>query len=509
VTPRLDLGALAPVLPIAIAVVVLPIGEVALSRMRRVLYAKVTDRWVSGVLSLGAAVAILISLLLTSQGFVSEARVFNLDNPMIITDALAHFLNGTVLLAALMTVLVSSRFLVDLQINHGEYYALLLASVTGMMFLTSATDLMMLFLAIELVSIPLYVLAGFRRRSLRSNEAALKYFLIGAFASGILLYGAALLYGATGTIALDGIAARFDPEAPVFLLGAGLLVVGLAFKIAAVPFHQWAPDVYEGAPTTVTAFMATAVKVAAFGALLRVVATALHPTADLFYGAFWVLAILTMTVGNVMAIVQTNMKRMLAYSSVAHAGYILIGVTVGTQGAYSAVLFYLFAYTFMTLGAFTVVAVLAHEGEERERIADLAGLGVTRAFPAAVMAITMFSLAGIPGTAGFMGKFYLFRAAVERGIALGDASLIWLAILGVLNSALSLVYYLRIPLVMYMQDPPGRERPAAPSSLEGLVLVTCGAATIALGLWPADLNLILGRVDLLRWATVASNALLP
>lgn len=508
-TPRLDLGALGPMLPLAIAVALLPIAEVLLSRMRRVLYVRVTERWVGGVLCLGAAVALVVSLLLTGDGFLSGPRVFNLDHPMILTDSFAHFLNATILLAALLVVFASSRFLVDLEINHGEYYALLLASVTGMLFLTSATDLMMLFLALELTSIPLYVLAGFRRRSLRSNEAALKYFLIGSFASGVLLYGAALLYGVTGSIALDEIAARFDPEGPVFLLGAGLLLVGLAFKVAAVPFHQWAPDVYEGSPTTVTALMATAVKVAAFGALLRVLATVLEPTAELLYGALWVLAVLTMTVGNVMAIVQSNVKRMLAYSSVAHAGYALVGVAVGTRVGYSAVLFYLFVYTFMTLGAFTVVAVLAREGEERERIDDLGGLGATRGMCAAVMAIAMFSLAGVPGTAGFMGKFYVFRSAVEQGISLGDSSLIWLAILGVLNSAISLVYYLRVPLVMYMREPSAQQAPDSASSLEGLVLVTCAAATVALGIWPADLNLVLGRVDLLRWADVASASLMP
>jgi NADH-quinone oxidoreductase subunit N len=351
---------------------------------------------------------------------------------------------------------------------------------------------MMLFLALELTSIPLYVLAGFRRSSLRSNEAALKYFLIGSFASGILLYGAALLYGVTGSISLAEVAVRFDPENPVAVLGAGLLLVGLAFKIAAVPFHQWAPDVYEGAPTTVTAFMATAVKVAGFGVLLRVLVTALYPTSELLYGALWVLAVLTMTVGNIMAIVQSNAKRMLAYSSVAHAGYALVGVTVATQSGYSAVLFYLLAYTFMTVAAFTVIAALAHGGQERERISDLAGLGVRRPFVAAVMAIAMFSLAGIPGTAGFMGKFYVFRAAVEQG-----------------NSALSLVYYLRIPMVMYMQEPSGGETHDTPGSFEALVLVACAMAILAFGIWPENLDLILGRVDLLRWATVASASLLP
>ncbi len=508
-SPNLDIGALYPLLPVAVAVVVLPLAEVFLARTPRILYVRVTKAWVGSFLSLGAAFALVVSLGFTAQGFGLEARVFNLDNPMILMDSFAHFLNATVLLAALMTVLVSNRFLREMRINHGEYYALLLASVCGMLMLTASTDLLMLFLALELMSIPLYVLAGFHRRSLRSNEAALKYFIIGSFASGILLYGSALLYGVTGSIGFDEIAARFDPESPMALLAAGLVLVGLAFKISAVPFHQWAPDVYEGSPTTVSGFMATAVKVAAFGVLLRVLATALPASSQLFHPVLWVLAALSMTVGNVMAIVQPNVKRMLAYSSIAHAGYALVGIVAGTQAGHSALLFYLLVYTFMTIAAFTVVSLLARDGHERDRIADLEGLGTTRPLVAAVMAIAMFSLAGIPGTAGFMGKFYLFRAAIERGITLSDTSLIVLAILGVLNSALSLVYYLRVPMAMYMREPSGEDPPHAAGSFEGLVLVGCAAAMIAIGLWPEHLDLIVGRVDLLRWATVASASLLP
>jgi NADH-quinone oxidoreductase subunit N len=507
--PRINLGALASILPVAIAVVILPILEVLLSRRRRFLSRPVTGSWIAFVLSIGTVIALVVSLLMTCQGFFGPPLVFNLDHPMIVMDQLSRFLNATILLGALLTVLVSARFLTDLDINHGEYFALLLASVIGMLFLTASTNLMMLFLSLELMSIPLYVLAGFRRHSLRSNEAALKYFLIGSFASGILLYGSALLYGVTGSLMFDELAARLDPENPVAIVGVGLVFVGLAFKVAAVPFHQWAPDVYEGAPTTVTGFMATAVKVAAFGVLLRVLATVLHPTAGLLYGAMWVLAVLTMTVGNVMAIVQSNIKRMLAYSSIAHAGYALVGVTLATQAGYSAVLFYLLVYTLMTIAAFTVVSVLAKGGEERERIDDLAGLGSRRALLAVVMAIAMFSLAGIPGTAGFMAKFYVFRAAVEQGTTLGEPSLLWLAIVGVLNSALSLVYYLRVPLVMYMQEPREGEAPDIPGAFEGLVLVACAAAVLALGIWPENLDLILGRVDLLRWASVASTSILP
>jgi NADH-quinone oxidoreductase subunit N len=284
--------------------------------------------------------------------------------------------------------------------------------------------------------------------------------------------------------------------------------VGLAFKISSVPFHQWAPDVYEGAPTTVTGFMATAVKVAAFGALLRVLVLALEPGSELIYRALWLLAVLSMTVGNVMAIVQQSTKRMLAYSSIAHAGYVLVGVVAGSGSGHAAVLFYLFAYTFMTIGAFAVVAVLARRGDERERIDDLAGLGTSSPLLAAVMALCMFSLAGIPGTAGFMGKYNLFLAAIERANAVGDSSLVWLAIIAVVNSAISLAYYLRIPVVMYMRDPAAAEAPDTPGSFEALVLVACAAIVLLAGIVPYDLFLY-GEANLLDWALVAGTSLVP
>jgi NADH-quinone oxidoreductase subunit N len=506
--PTLDVGALGPMIAVAIGAALLPLIEVWLARQQSFLSRPLTRAWRGSALSLMATLVLLAALLLTVNGFGDGPRTFNPAHPMVRMDAFAHFLNGVVLVSALLTVLASSKFLADLEINYGEYYTLLLAAVLGMLFLTAATDLMMLFLAVEMMSIPIYVLAGFRRGSLRSNESALKYFLIGSVASGVLVYGCALLYGATGTLSLEGIRERFDPENGMAIVGAGLLLVGLAFKISSVPFHQWAPDVYEGAPTTVTGFMATAVKVAAFGALLRVLVLALEPGSDLIYGALWVLAALSMTVGNVMAIVQQNTKRMLAYSSIAHAGYVLVGVVAGTRSGHAAVLFYLFAYTFMTIGAFTVVAVLARRGEERERIDDLAGLGASSPLLAAVMALCMFSLAGIPGTAGFMGKYNLFLAAIERANAVGDSSLVWLAIIAVLNSAVSLAYYLRVPVVMYMRDAAAGDAPDQPGSFEALVLVTCVAAVLLAGIVPYDL-FVFGDASLLDWALVASASLMP
>ena len=512
--PQLDIPAIMPMIFVAIGAVSLPIVEVLLARMvkhRRTWLSKpVTREWAGTVMAFLSTFLLGLALISTVKAFGMPPRVFNSSNPMILMDGASHYLIAVILIGAILTVLVSVRYLAQLDINHGEYYALILASVLGMMFLAAATDLLMLFLALELMSIPIYALAGFQRSSLRSNEAALKYFMIGSFASAILLYGSALLYGATGTISFMEIAESFDPESPLAMLGVGLLLIGLGFKISSVPFHQWAPDVYEGAPATISGFMATTVKVAAFGVLLRVLAVALQPGQDSIYWVLWWLSVLSMTVGNIMAILQQNIKRMLAYSSIAHAGYLLVGVCAGTQAGYSAVLFYLMAYTFMTIGAFAVVVVLARDGRETTGIDDLSGLWSTRPLPAAVMAISMFALAGIPFTAGFMGKFQLFSAAVSRAISIGDSSLVWLAIFGVANSAISLAYYLRVPIVMYMREPqadsPGRE---APGSFETLVLLACAAATLLLGLFPHDVFLPLGDLDLLSGAVEAAASLAP
>lgn len=493
--PTIDVGSIVPMIVVATGVLLLPLAEVLLARRRTLLGAEVSRERRSTYLAAASAATLLIALILTSNAMTGPVRAFNLDHSMIQMDRMAHFLNAVVLIAGILTVLVSSRYLADVRANFGEFYALVLSSIVGMMFLAAATNLLLLFLALELMSIPLYALAGFRRDVLRSNESALKYLVMGSFASAILLYGIALLYGATGSIALEGIGQRLDPESPLAMLGAGLVLIGLAFKVSAVPFHQWAPDTYEGAPTSVTGFMATAVKVAAFGALARVVDVALLPASDLLYSVLWVLAALTMTVGNVMAIIQQNAKRMLAYSSIAHAGYILVGVLVGGTSGTQAVLFYLLAYTFMTIGAFSVVSVLARGGDEYDRIEDLAGLAHTRPFLATVMAICMFSLLGIPATAGFMGKFGLVSAAVKTGTEAGDTGLIVLAILTVLNSAVSLVYYLRVPAVMFMGAPKAGAEADAPGTFEGVVLAACAAAILLLGLFPQDVLVLLQTVD--------------
>jgi NADH-quinone oxidoreductase subunit N len=302
------------------------------------------------------------------------------------------------------------------------------------------------------------------------------------------------LYGVSGGTSFETIRAGFDAGNPIGLVGLGLVVVGFAFKISAVPFHQWTPDVYEGAPSAVTAYMSVTVKVAAFATLIRLLAMAFGPIEASLEHIFWVLSALTIVVGNVMAIIQDNVKRMLAYSSIAHAGYLMIGLVTGTIEGYSAMIFYLIAYTFMNLGAFGVVVALANRGNDCERIDSFAGLARTRPGLAALMALFMLSLAGIPGTAGFLGKFKIFMAAVDSGD-------IWLLIIGVLMSVVSVYYYLRIPVLMYMREAGNESHRTEISSGEGLVLVFCALAVLSLGLFPNHVpTLFFGDLDVLDWA---------
>jgi len=515
VIPDIDFAAVAPMMPVGLAVLLLPLLDVLLVRRGSLLGQPLSAARRGTYLAAVSVLFLAASLLLTLDAFSRPLRVFNPENPMVRMDGVALFLCAIVLIGAMLTVLASAKYLEHVQSNWGEFYTLVLSSVTGMMFLSAASDLLMLFLSLELMSIPVYALAGFHRASLRSNESALKYFLIGSFASGLLLYGSALLYGATGSLALSEIATSFDPESALDLCGAGLVLIGLGFKISSVPFHQWAPDAYEGAPTPVSGFMATAVKVAAFGALLRVVAVALSPASDSLVPLLWVLAVLTMTVGNVMALIQRNTKRMLAYSSIAHAGYLLIGVLVGGEAGTRAVLFYLLSYTFMTIGAFTVVAVLARDGREYDNLEDLSGLAQTRPYLAVVMTICMFSLLGMPGTAGFVGKFLLFSSAVQQGLATGNPALIWLVVIAVLNSALSLAYYLRVPALMFFYAPREDVESNNPGSFERIVLFACAAGVLLLGVMPQDALpmlvsvLHMPDVNVLQLASDAASSLSP
>ncbi|MEA3335452.1 MAG: NADH-quinone oxidoreductase subunit N [Chloroflexota bacterium] len=370
---------------------------------------------------------------------------------MAVADGFAMMFNLVILIAAGFGVALAYATIPKISDQVGAYYALLLLALAGMMTMGSGIDLIVIFLALEIFSLALYILVGFNREEPRSAEASLKYFLLGAFASGFFLYGVALLYGATASTNLVEIATALasDSSLNAFYLYAGtaMLIVGFGFKIAMVPFHSWTPDAYQGAPTPVTGFMSVATKAAAFAAFVRVFLWAL-PSAQYVWGyALAGLAIATMTLGNLAALRQTSLKRMLAYSGIAHAGYAMVGLVAGTSQGVSAVLFYLFVYAFMNLGAFAVVLAMEHLGDNDVTREQLAGLSDRQPLLAAAMAVFMFALAGIPPLAGFFAKLYVFGAAVEAGW-------IWLVVIGVLNSVLSAYYYLRVTAEMYFRRVP-------------------------------------------------------
>lgn len=401
---------------------------------------------------------------------------------MILIDSASLFLQGILLVVAFMTILLSIQYVVQEELELGEYYALILFATLGAMLMAAGGDLLILFLGLEILSLAQYILAGMRHGMLKSSESAMKYFLLGAFATGFLLYGISLIYGATGTTDLRRVAAAVAERGlaghPLLTLGMGLLLVGFGFKIASVPFHMWTPDVYEGAPTSVTAFMSTGVKAAGFAALARVLLMALGSLQGQWAPILWWIAVLTMTVGNIAAIAQQHMKRMLAYSSIAHAGYLLIALVAGQRAGFASLLYYLLAYAFMNLGAFAVVVALERRHDRNLQLADYAGVGFRYPILGLAMALFMFSLSGLPPTAGFMAKFYVFSAAVEQGY-------IGLTIIAVLNSLISIYYYLRPIVLMYMEEPKA-EMPSlslAPFILAALVLAMLG--TLHLGIFPS------------------------
>jgi NADH-quinone oxidoreductase subunit N len=395
---------------------------------------------------------------------------------MILLDNYALFFHLVITYAAALAVLMSIDYLRRAGVDSGEYYALLLFATSGMLLLASANDLIVVFLAIELMSLSLYVLAGLFKQRRDAGEASMKYFLLGVFASAFLLYGIALLYGAAGSTNFDRVAAA--PRSSFVLIGLGLLLVGFGFKISSVPFHMWAPDVYQGAPTSVTAFIATGSKAAVFAVLIRLVVAGLRTVQADATPVLWALAALTMTVGNVVAIAQSSFKRMLAYSSVAHVGYMLVGVVAAGPAGASAVLFYLLAYTFTTAGTFGVIALCERAGEEAVDVRDYAGLGRRHPALALVLSLFLLSLVGIPPLAGFVGKVYLFGAAVRAGF-------VWLAVIAVLNSALAAYYYLRVIVYMYMRDPEGASASPVPSFAGALALAIALVGIVLLGVAPA------------------------
>jgi len=400
---------------------------------------------------------------------------------MFISDGYSTFFKIIFFVNVILSILISIKYIAIERVNYGEYYSLILFSTIGMMIMASAGDLIVLYLGLELMALSTYILAGFIRHDIKSNEAALKYFLLGAFSSGFLLYGISIVYGLTGTTDLKGIAA-FIVERGLYdnvslLLSILFLMVAFGFKIAAAPFHMWAPDVYEGAPTSITAFMSVGPKAAGFAVIGRVFLVAFAAARVDWVTILIPLAILTMAVGNIIALAQTNIKRMLAYSSIAHAGYALLGVIVANNEGLASMMNYLMIYAFMNIGAFAVIIMLRSEGFKGDSIYDYEGLSKTHPMAAALMLIFMFSLTGIPPTAGFIGKLYIFMAAVNAGYT-------WLVVVAVIFSAISAYFYLRIVMYMYMRDP--KVTVSLSTSFSSGVAVTT-AAVLIIGVFPTAL----------------------
>ncbi len=459
-----DLGWLVPYLILAITGMLLVLAEA---------FYRGKDRSaLVGLAVAGSLAATIASIILYRELAPGEARVLLGD--MLVADRTSYVLAALFSVTTALTALISPAHQREHEWQMGEYYGVLLLSASGMVMLAHAANLVTVFLGIETMSIGVYVMTAMRRHSRRGNEAAMKYFLIGAFATGFLVYGIALLYGASGTLSLYKLpAALASSQNPgLVIAGAFLLVVAFGFKVAAVPFHMWAPDAYEGAPTPVTAFMAAAIKSAAIAAMLRVFGVALGGDV-LPYGTLgWasplvVVAALTITIGNITAVRQDNIKRMLAYSSISHAGVLLVGLCalgLGSSSAQSAIVYYLIAYSVTTMGAFAVVAYVGSRGRERLLVDDWAGLASSHPAAALAMTICLLSLGGVPPTGGFFGKFYVFKSAMDAY----DGQLLWLVIIGVINSAISIYYYLRIVTAMYFRE---ASQPFQPLRSPGLLFV--------------------------------------
>ena len=401
---------------------------------------------------------------------------------MLMVDGFATFFRVLVITVGILTILPSYGFLARQNAETSEYHALLLFSIAGQCIMAAANDLIIVFIGLEISSIASYVLAGYLRDDKRANEAALKYFLLGSFATAFFLYGVALIYGCTGTVNLTAVRAAIsgqDGPSPVFIgLAAALMFVGLGFKVSAAPFQIWAPDVYQGAPTPVSGFLSAGPKAAAFAVFLRIFVSAFEPIGTGWEPLVWASALLSMTIGNFAALLQTNVKRMLAYSSIAHAGYVLVALTARSDIGTAAAMFYLAAYAFMNVGAFAVISHISGKGERYQNVDDLAGLAQKQPVTAAMLTIFMLSLIGVPLTGGFFGKFYIFKAALE-------SHLVWLTVLGLLNSAVAAYYYLRILVMMYMHDPGEGTSEVEPMSV-GLsaALILPALGTLVLGIFP-------------------------
>ena len=472
VLPVVDLRPLLPMLVLAATAVLVILLDLLPPRERK-------DH-LGFVSALGVVLTLVMTYWMTFAIGGGELRGFR---GMVVLDPFALFFNIVIGYATGLVILFSMDYIRREGQEAGEFYILVLLSALGMMLMASAGDLIIVFLGLETMSIALYVLTGFFRHRLEAGEASMKYFLIGAFASAFFLYGIALIFGATGSTNLDRIANAVAAGAgrdPMLAIGFGLLLVGFGFKISAVPFHMWAPDAYEGAPTSITAFIATGSKAAAFASLLRVLLTALRGAPLDWPMLMWGMAAITMSVGNVVALAQQNIKRMLAYSSIAHVGYMLVGVVAGGSLGNGAVLFYLLVYTFTTAGAFGAILLLERNGREAVQLADYGGLATRHPVLAVALSVFLLSLIGIPPTAGFVGKFYLFGAAVKSGY-------VWLAVIGVLNSAVAAYYYLRLIVYMYMREPEGAPTVLAPSFSGALALAVALWGVVQLGVAPGPL----------------------
>jgi NADH-quinone oxidoreductase subunit N len=429
------------------------------------------------------AVSSLVALALAG---LATALLMWVDLPVMsglfILDPYSNFFKLVLYGAAAITILLSHAYLKQEHIHLGEYYAFILFATSGMMVMVSAADLLMVFLGLELTALSFYILAGFKRFEQKSLEAAAKYFVLGSFSSGILLFGISLIYGLAGTTNLEALAQRLPSLAgtgaldPAWIMAMILLVVGFGFKISAVPFHMWTPDVYEGAPTPVTAYLSVGSKAASFAVFLRVFLEALGGMKENWRMLLIILSVVTIFLGNIVAIVQTNIKRMLAYSSIAHAGYAMIGLLVGSRLGIVSLMLYMLVYAFMNLGAFGMVILLRKGGLEGTEISDFTGLAKQNRLAAFTMLVFMFSLAGIPPTAGFVGKFYVFMAAVQADLA-------WLAVLGVIGTAISAYFYLKVVMVMYMKEPTGPVEFSTPgAAVLGLAMAV--VAVLVVGVFP-------------------------
>ena len=444
------------------------------------------NKKILGFIALAGVIAGLMATLIQAESYGDA--FFN----MVRVDAFSIYFHVVVLLVALVVVLSSFDYLEVQRINAGEYYALMLFATVGMMFMSSAIELVLIFIALEISSISTYILAGFRRRAAESAEASLKYFLLGSFATAFFLYGVAMVFGSTGSTNVYLIAETLKTHQSVLTyLAVALMFVGLGFKVASAPFHVWTPDVYEGSPAPVVGFMSTGPKAAAFAVLLRVLFATGAPG---WFWMVWVSAVLSMTIGNIGALVQNNVKRLLAYSSIAHAGYLLVAIAAAQTMGISAAMFYAASYAAMNVGAFAIVAHLSGKGERYVTLEDYAGLGRRSPLIAALLTIFLLSLIGIPVTGGFFAKFYVFSAALH-------SNLVGLTIIGVMNSAIAAYYYLRIMVYMYMRDERAVEAPVPPIPFSlGAGLVISMVAVIYLGVRPNHVldYAIRGAQDLLK-----------